>query len=309
MALNRRQRRARKDRRPHAGDTPAQQMRDFLRAPGKVHIVQLPEEKSFIVKVTDREMPLFLTICQQLRAVLGHCEAIPATPVDASVADTQTIARQTASDPQRVADAQRRQDEADQERANQADADELAASMERHPAGKRRSGGRHAKPEPDNTFDKLAASEDRIRAASIELAAAQDASAKAQDQLDAANARLAEVYERTGDIHNQRVLNQFTDAAGQAIAEQAEQTENDGKQPYDPQWQMSGPGKFTIDDAPNGYSAPEVFAPRTDGNYTHQMHCSREECDWTGQHPNAADLARDYARHIAEHAQADDSNP
>ncbi|MBX9919329.1 MAG: hypothetical protein K2Y33_05790, partial [Mycolicibacterium frederiksbergense] len=158
MALNRRQRRARKDRRPHAGDTPQQQMRDFLRAPGKLHIVQLADEKSFVVKVTEREMPLFLTICQQLKAVLGQCDAIPATPVDASVADAQTIARQTANDPQRIADAQRRQDEAEQARAaaaaGKATADEFAAAMSRHPAGKKRSGGRHAK--PDTAFDLLA---------------------------------------------------------------------------------------------------------------------------------------------------------
>lgn len=260
MALNRRQRRARKDRRPHAGDTPQQQMRDFLRAPGKLHIVQLPDEKSFVVKVTEREMPLFLTICGQLKAVLGQCDAIPATPVDASVADAQAIARQTANDPQRIAEAQRRQDEAEQARAaasaGKATADEfaaeLAASMSRHPAGKKRSGGRHAK--PDTAFDLLARasanaddSETKARLASIELAAAQDEAARAQEAADAANARLAEVYERTGEIHNQRVLGAFTEAAGQAIAEH---TENDGLTPIDPQWQISGPGKYTVDDGP-----------------------------------------------------------
>ena len=292
MALNRRQRRARKDRRPHASDTPQQQMRDFLRAPGKLHIVQLPDEKSFVVKVTEREMPLFLTICQQLRAVLGQCDAIPATPVDASVADAQTIARQTANDPQRIADAQRRQNEAEQARAaasaGKATADEfaadLAASIARHPAGKKRSGGRHAKPEPENTFDKFAATQDKVRAASIELAAAQDAAARAQEAADAANARLAEVYERTGEIHNQRVLGAFTEAAGQAIAEheqepsqaiaeheqeprardfidtevrrswagdgpyiEARATEGPGSEPIWPQYDITGPGKHRID--------------------------------------------------------------
>lgn len=325
MALNRRQRRARKDRRPHAGDTPAQQMKAFLKAPGKLHIVQLPDDKSFVVKVTEREMPLFLTICGQLKAVLGHCEAIPATPVEASVADANTIAQQTANEPARLSAAQRRQDEAEAARAAAAEVDEalarkaaddadrhlavggddvtaaINASMARHPAGKKRpAGGRHAKPEPDTVFDMLAGAgnafqdddEATARIAAIELAAAQDAAARAQEAADAANARLAEVYERTGEIHNQRVLNRFTDAAGQAIAEQVE---NDGLTPMDPKWEITGPGTFTLD------TDPDPDAPLVD----HRMRCPRTGCRYAATGDEITAVAAEFGNHMAGHVHED----
>ncbi|MCV7255664.1 hypothetical protein H7J86_26215 [Mycobacterium hackensackense] len=211
MALNRRQRRARADRRPYVGDTPQQQMKALLKQPGKFHIVNLPDQKSFVVKVTDREMPLFLTICGQLKGVLGHCEVTAATPVDATVADAGMIARQTSNDPVRLKLAQDRTDAADEA--------EIDASMARHPAGKKRpAGGRHAKPEPDTVFDQLTSGTDERRLAAMELAAAQDAARAASDALDAANARLAEVYERSGELHNRHVLDKFTEQAGEAIS-------------------------------------------------------------------------------------------
>lgn len=306
MALNRRQRRARKDRRPHAGDTPQQQMRDFLKAPGKLHIVQLADDKSFVVKVTDREMPLFLTICGQLRAVLGHCEAIPATPVDASVVDAVTHAQQTAGEPTRLADAQRRQDAAEAARAkaakesasaaDQAAADELAASIARHPAGKKRT-GRHAKPEADTVLDMLAAGADTdddttARIAAIELAAAQDDAARAQEAADAANARLAEVYERTGEIHNKRVIDRFTDAAGQAIADKVE---NDGLTPMNPQWEVHGPGRWTIDDSPD----PDAAIVE------HRMRCPRPDCRFAAVGDEITAVSAEFARHMYDHVCAE----
>ncbi|OCB56149.1 hypothetical protein A5722_14735 [Mycobacterium vulneris] len=249
--LNRKARRAKKNRRPFASDSPADQMKAFLKQPGKFHIVQLAGDKSFVVKVTEAEMPLFLTICQQLRGVLGHCEAIPATPVDASIADTQMIAEDSAQASKRIREARARQEGTAAEDAlaasdpkyhrtsptlhvvREKSADELAA-MERHPAGKQRpAGGRHRAPEPETTFDKLAAGagpvddETRRRLASIEISAAQAEVARAQDAYEAANQRLREAYANGGELHNRAVLDKFAEQAGQAIAEQAEQTESD----------------------------------------------------------------------------------
>ncbi|GAS94402.1 2,4-dihydroxyhept-2-ene-1,7-dioic acid aldolase [Mycolicibacterium canariasense] len=251
MALNRRQRRARVHHRPVAGDTPSQQMKALLKQPGKFHIVELPEGKSFVVKVTDREMPLFTTMCLQLRGVLGYCEVRGATPVDASIADIGTIARQTANDPARLRIAQERTDAAARAGCDNPDevltgnvtpdADaELDAAIARHPAGKKRaSGGRHAKPEPDTVFDQLAAGagdEDTARRlAAMELAAAHDEVRKAGDALDDANRRLAEVYERAGELHNRHVLDKFTEQASEAISDKLDApryTPDDGP-PYE----------------------------------------------------------------------------
>lgn len=247
--LNRKARRAKKTRRPFASDNPADQMKAFLKQPGKFHIVQLPEQKSFVVKVTEAEMPLFLTICQQLRGVLGHCEAIPATPVDASIADTQMIAEDSAQASKRIREARQRQQQAEDrlnaERGLKAFTDAEAnvptlhvvreksdaerASMERHPAGKQRpAGGRHRAVEPETTFDKLAAGagpvddDTRRRLAQIEIAAAQAGVAEAQDAYEAANQRLREAYANGGELHNRAVLDKFAEQAGQAIAEHAD---------------------------------------------------------------------------------------
>lgn len=230
--LNRKARRAKKNRRPFASDSPADQMKAFLKQPGKFHIVQLPEQKSFVVKVTEAEMPLFLTICQQLRGVLGHCEAIPATPVDASIADTQMIAEDSAQASKRIREARQRQAEAEHTPptlhvVREKSDDELAA-MERHPAGKQRpAGGRHRAAEPETTFDKLAAGnavdeETRRRLASIEISAAQAEAARAQDAYEAANQRLRDAYANGGELHNRAVLDKFAEQAGQTIAEHTE---------------------------------------------------------------------------------------
>lgn len=233
--LNRKARRAKKNCRPFASDSPADQMKAFLKQPGKFHIVQLPEQKSFVVKVTEAEMPLFLTICQQLRGVLGHCEAIPATPVDASIADTQMIAEDSAQASKRIREARRRQEQAEAEHAAptlhvvREKSDAERASMERHPAGKQRpAGGRHRAVEPETTFDKLAAGagpvddDTRRRLAQIEIAAAQAEVATAQDAYEAANQRLREAYANGGELHNRAVLDKFAEQAGQAIAEHAD---------------------------------------------------------------------------------------
>lgn len=82
--------------RPNPNQTPTQQLHTFLQAPGQIHIVTLPNNRQFVIKVTDQEMPIFTTICLQLRAVLGHCEATPATPITATPATTQTTAHDTA---------------------------------------------------------------------------------------------------------------------------------------------------------------------------------------------------------------------
>lgn len=226
MKLNRKTRRARGTwRRPSPTDTPQQQMKAFLKAPGKFHIVQLPEGKSFVVKVTDAEMPIFLTICQQLRGVLGQCDAIPATPVEASVADTTEIAQQTGEATRRIREARTRTEPATA--PAQTGQDDLNATIARHPAGKPR-GGRHRANEPDTTFDRLVAAgpvdndEGARRLAAMEIAAAQQQVAAAQDQLEAANERLRDAYDRGGELHNRSVLDRFAERAGQAIAEQPE---------------------------------------------------------------------------------------
>lgn len=234
--LNRKNRRTKKNRRPLDSDSPAAQMKAFLKQPGKFHIVQLAGDKSFVVKVTDAEMPLFVTICQQLRGVLGHCEAIPATPVDASIADTQMVAEDTAQASKRIREARARQERAEANPPTlhvvheKSDAD--LAAMERHPAGKQRpAGGRHRAPDADTTFDKFAnggpvrTDDEKRRLASIEIAAAQAGVAEAQDAYEAANQRLREAYANGGELHNRAVLDKFAEQAGQAIAEQAEQTE------------------------------------------------------------------------------------
>ena len=233
MKLNRKARRARGTwRRPSPTDSPAQQMKAFLKAPGKFHIVQLPDEKSFVVKVTEDEMPIFLTMCQQIRGVLGHCEAIPATPVEAHVADAQEIAQQTAESSRRIREARARQ--ADHETASnpcaKPEPSQVDAAMARHPAGKKRpaGGGRHRAPEPDTTFDRLVAAgpadtdEATKRLAAMEIAAAQQQVATAQDQLEEANQRLRDAYDRGGELHNRAVIEKLAEQAGQAIAEQAD---------------------------------------------------------------------------------------
>ena len=243
--LNRKNRRAKKNRRPLDSDSPAAQMKAFLKQPGKFHIVQLAGDKSFVVKVTDAEMPLFVTICQQLRGVLGHCEAIPATPVDASIADTQMIAEDSAQASKRIREARARQEQAE---ANapalhvvREKSDAELAAMERHPAGKQRpAGGRHRASEPDTTFDKFAnggpvrSDDEKLRLASIEIAAAQDEAARAQDAYEAANQRLREAYANGGELHNRAVLDRFAEQAGQAIAEHTDHVHTATNSPESP---------------------------------------------------------------------------
>lgn len=245
MKLNRKSRRAQKNwRRPSPTDTPAQQFAAFLKAPGKMYAVELPDQKSFVVKVTEAEMPIFQTICQQLRGVLGHCEARGMTPVEAHVANTQEVAQSAAEATLRVRRARQRAQEAtehaehaddDLERArtrHQADA-ALDASIRRHPAGKQR-GGRHRAPELATTFDQLAAlgaddtTEGAKRIAAIRIAAAQDQVAKAQDELERANSRLAEAIDTGGEIHNRDVIERFTQKASEIITEQTGQQANMG---------------------------------------------------------------------------------
>lgn len=247
--LNRKARRAKKNRRPFTSDNPADQMKAFLKQPGKFHIVQLPEQKSFVVKVTEAEMPLFLTICQQLRGVLGRCEAIPATPVDASIADTQMIAEDSAQASKRIREARRRQEQAEAEHAAPTlhvvrEKSELDDAIDRHPAGKQRpAGGRHRAVEPETTFDKLAAGagpvddDTRRRLAQIEIAAAQAEAAAAQDAYEAANQRLREAYANGGELHNRAVLDKFAEQAGQAIAEHTDEV-----QPLCEHKTLHGPG-------------------------------------------------------------------
>lgn len=249
MKLNRKSRRAQKNwRRPSPTDTPAQQFAAFLKAPGKMYAVELPEQKSFVVKVTEAEMPIFQTICQQLRGVLGHCEARGMTPVEAHVANTQEVAQSAAEATLRVRRARQRAQEStehaeqtvdDLERARTrretvAEADAaLDASIRRHPAGKQR-GGRHRAPELATTFDQLAAlgaddtTEGAKRIAAIRIAAAQDQVAKAQDELERANSRLAEAIDTGGEIHNRDVIERFTQKASEIITEQTGQQTNMG---------------------------------------------------------------------------------
>lgn len=232
MMLNRKARRAKKKNNwmqssPTA--SPQEQLRAFLQAPGKMYIINLPGQKSTVMKVRAEDEQFFRFFCGQLTGVLGSedFQVIPATPVDAQYASTQEIAEQTAAHPARLREAQRRQDEAQREPQLHVvrDDTELDASMNRHPAGKQR-GGRHRAPEPDTTFDRFARGgvvrdeEDRRRIAAMEIAAAQDAAARAADALEAANERLREAYATGGELHNRAVLDRFAERAAEKIAEQ-----------------------------------------------------------------------------------------
>ena len=232
MRLNRKQRRNKQFRRPNADQSPSQQMKAFLKAPGKFHIVELPGEKSFVVKVTDDEMPIFGTMISQLNAVLGFCEAVPATPVDAHVATTQEIAEQTGAASLRARERAAR-------RARAAATPSESGTKPEPPQVKQR-GGRHAKPE--TTFDLLAGAADvdpdGRRFAALEIAAAQDRVNRVSDQLEAANQRLRDAYERGGELHNRHVLDKFAEQASQQIAEQAGHTENVGLTPHKPRWHL-----------------------------------------------------------------------
>lgn len=268
MKLNRRQRRSKKNtvHRPDPSQSPQQQMKAFLKAPGKFHIVQLPDEKSFVVKVQDSEMGIFLTMCQQLRGVLGHCDAIPATPVEASVADTNQIAQSAALSTKRIREARQRQGDA-VEHVYRSEDELAAARMKRDEADvenaridaihRSQKSGRHRAQVPETTFDRLVGSgaddseEGAKQLAAMELAAAQDQVAAAQDKLEEANSRLRDAYERGGELHNRSVIERFAEKAGEAVAESVEPDEareNDGYQPIDPQWQMTAPGSAQIPD-------------------------------------------------------------
>lgn len=238
MKLNRKQRRQRGTwRQPSPNDSPQQQFRDFLAAPGKMYIINLPGKKSTVMKVGEPDEPFFRMFCAQLQGVLGgEFQVIPATPLDAKLADTQMIAEDTAAATKRIRVARQRQERAEAQRAAAVDDlndalnaptldEQIDAAMDRHPAGKQR-GGRHHKPEPDTTFDKLVnagpvdSDEGARRLASMEIAAAQDQVARAQDQLEEANQRLRDAYDRGGELHNQSVLDKFSEQASEAVAEQ-----------------------------------------------------------------------------------------
>ena len=244
MKLNRKQRRSRERgnwRQPSPNDSPQQQFRDFLAAPGKMYIINLPGKKSTVMKVGETDEPFFRMFCAQLQGVLGgEFQVIPATPLDAKIADTQMIAEDTAVASKRIRAARQRQAKAEALRAETDDLndalndptldEQIDAAIDRHPAGKQRPGsGRHRKAEPDTTFDKLVAAgpvdsdEGARRLASMEIAAAQDQVARAQDQLEEANQRLRDAYDRGGELHNRSVLDKFSEQASQAFAEQAEQ--------------------------------------------------------------------------------------
>lgn len=323
MRLNRKARRAQKNRRPYSEDSPKDQMKAFLKQPGKFHIVQLPENKSFVVKVTEAEMPLFLTICGQLKGVLGFCEAIPATPVEASVADTQMIAADSAQASKRIREARQRQDlasaaAADAERGLKAQRDELAearqrrdadldASVSRHPAG------RHRKPEPETTFDRLlavgpATGEDaQRRAAALEIAAAQDAVARAQVELDRANEAYGDAVERGGELHNRAVLDRMSARAGEAIER------NIGNCPVhhpnaDPNntkpcsCGADGYGEFEP-----GYGPFGVDGPIRKEDYELKRYgatCPEDECGWTYTDTDKSTVATQFGQHMMTHAQA-----
>lgn len=93
MKLNRRRR---NQQQPISSSTaPTRQFKQLLRQRGEFYIVLLPDEKSFVVKVTDDQLPFFATICQQLKGTLGYCQAVHATPVEARPATAQQIAEQT----------------------------------------------------------------------------------------------------------------------------------------------------------------------------------------------------------------------
>jgi len=223
MKLNRKARRANKTRQSTTVDfTPQEQFRAFLDSPGKMYIVNLPGEKSTVIKVRDTDEQFFRHFCGQLTGVLGtEFQVIPATPVDAKFASTQDIAEQTSHDRMRQAE----------KRSASAEAD-LEAAIAHHPASKQRpaaSTGRHHKAdEPESVFDQLVAATTRAddetakRVAAIEIAAARDQVAAAQDTLETANARLRAAYDAGGELHNRGVIERFTEQAGQAIAGQTE---------------------------------------------------------------------------------------
>lgn len=318
MKLNRKSRRAQKNwRRPSPTDTPAQQFAAFLKAPGKMYAVELPDQKSFVVKVTEAEMPIFQTICQQLRGVLGHCEARGMTPVEAHVANTQEVAQSAAEATLRVRRARQRAQDAtddaqqaadDLERARTrretvAEADAaLDASIRRHPAGKQR-GGRHRAPELATTFDQLAAlgaddsTEGVKRIAAIRIAAAQDQVAKAQDELERANSRLAEAIDTGGEIHNRDVIERFTQKASAAIAEsaapipRADVVDEDGH---------VDPRKVFAHDNPPTTPAEHGIQTRE----LHRLDCQFDECGWSKVSRDKGELAQQYARHIEAHVES-----
>ncbi|MCV7230688.1 hypothetical protein [Mycolicibacterium komossense] len=351
--LNRKQRRAKKitARRPSPTDTPAKQFAAFLKQPGKIYAVKLPDEKSFIVKVTEAEYPIFATICSQLNAVLGFCEVQGMTPVEAHVADVEEVAQSSAESTRRIREARARQEAAEEHLTNarrdasnsrsKLDTAEVDASMARHPAGKKRpAGGRHRADEPDTTFDRLVASgvvdnnEGAAQLAALEIAAAQDEVNRKADDLETANQRLRDAYERGGEIHNQRVLDGFTEKAGQAIADQAEQIETDNPPkefqpnvtPFRPQ-----PGRGHDCGANDDYwqGAPgDIHICRVcdarwiaveDGPLDIRWERYREEepavqkigcpfCDARFTGPDITGLMSTYTRHIAdEHAPATDA--
>lgn len=246
MKLNRKQRRARGNwRGADAADTPQKQFRDFLKAPGRMYIIQLPGEKSTVMKVADTDETFFRLFCAQLQGVLGdEFQVIPATPVDASVATAQDIANSTAASTKRIREARARQAEAEVweaalDKVNSEAQEALDATIARHPAGKQRS-GRHRAAEDDTAFDRLVAAgpvdndEGAKRLAAMEIAAAQDAARAASDALEEANRRLRDAYDRGGELHNRAVLDRFTEQASDALAEQADREGVDDGPPLIP---------------------------------------------------------------------------
>lgn len=296
--LNRKQRRARKQSKnwtpPTPADSPQEQFRKFLAAPGQLYIINLPGNRSTVMKVRDDDDQFFRFFCTQLAGVLGsEFAVIPATPVDAKMATTQEIAEQTGEATRRVREARRRQEAAEDrverakaeldgarqtiagERLNPDTVDALNAAMNRHPAGKQRS-GRHRAPEPETTFDKIAGAgavddEDaKRRLASLEIAAAQDQVARAQDELEVANDRLRAAYEAGGELHNRHVLDKFAERAAERIAEIGDQDDEWN----DPSDEFHEPGRYV--DYDDGHA----------GGYPH--HCTEPE-------PNPLDAARSAA--------------
>jgi hypothetical protein len=206
-----------------------QQFKAFLASPGRIYIVNLPGQRSTVMKVTDADEAFFRSFCAQLQAVLGaEFAVIPATPVQARPATTQDIAVQTAmarkqtrttlweppepnpfGSPIVYADPIRelvRQDCVDGPALDQADklatttldqADKLATT----------------------TLDVITTGDDDesvMRRAALRIAAAQDRAAHAQAQLDDANQQLAQARDAGAQLHNRTVIEQ----AAQAIDDQ-----------------------------------------------------------------------------------------
>lgn len=79
-------------RHPDVDEMPAQttfmdatQFQDWIASPGKIYIVYLPGQKSFVVKVTDQHHDFFIAIIKQLRMQLGgEVQAAAAVAVDPS---------------------------------------------------------------------------------------------------------------------------------------------------------------------------------------------------------------------------------